>query len=112
MMCATAQEYDLIETVITVQTLTTPLCLSSGNQSMVTLTQWSEKVCHLGNIIDKDCTELADCVFKKSMFTGYVNKIRCNFRHLQPCLSHIVVHFARRSYGNLTLLELINVVNL
>ena len=25
--------------------------------------KWNEKVRHLGNIIDKDCTELADCVF-------------------------------------------------
>ena len=42
--------------------------------------KWNEKVRHLGNIIDKDCTELADCVFKNSMFIGYVNKLR---RHLQ-----------------------------
>ena len=25
------------------------------------LFKWNEKVRHLGNIIDKDCTELADC---------------------------------------------------
>ena len=37
--------------------------------------KWNEKVRHLGNIIDKDCTELADCVFKKSMFIGYVNLV-------------------------------------
>ena len=43
-----------------------------------------QKVRHLDNIIDKDCTELADCAFKKSMFIGYVNKLRNNFRHLQP----------------------------
>ena len=30
--------------------------------------KWNEKVSHLGKLIDKDCTELADCVFKKSMF--------------------------------------------
>ena len=46
--------------------------------------KWSEQVRHLVNIIDKDCTELADCVFKKSMFNGYVNKLRSNFRNLQP----------------------------
>ena len=50
--------------------------------------KWNEKVRHLGNIIDKDCTELADCVFKKSMFIGYVNKLRSNFRHLQ---THVLI---------------------
>ena len=40
--------------------------------------KWSEKVCHLGSIIGKDCIELADRVFKKSMFIGYVNKLRSN----------------------------------
>ena len=64
--------------------------------------KWSEKVRHLGNIMDKYCTELADCffiffnwaeilptlwcrsavenlfyycVFKKSRLIGYVNKL-------------------------------------
>ena len=50
--------------------------------------KWNEKVRHLVNIIDKDCTELADCVFKKSMFIGYVNKLRSNFRHLQ---THVLI---------------------
>ena len=50
--------------------------------------KWNEKVRHLGNIIDKDCTELADCVFKKSMCIGYVNKLRSNFRHLQ---THVLI---------------------
>ena len=50
--------------------------------------KWNEKVRHLGNIIDKDCTELADCVFKKSMFIRYVNKLRSNFRHLQ---THVLI---------------------
>ena len=50
--------------------------------------KWNEKVRHLGNIIDKDCTELADCVFKKSMFIGYVNKLTSNFRHLQ---THVLI---------------------
>ena len=50
--------------------------------------KWNEKVRHLGNIIDKNCTELADCVFKKSMFIGYVNKLRSNFRHLQ---THVLI---------------------
>ena len=31
-----------------------------NNQSL----NWNEKVRHLGNIIDKDCTELANCVFR------------------------------------------------
>ena len=58
-------------------------------------------------------TELADCVFKKSMFIGYVNKLRSNFRHLQ---THVLItlfksYFTGRSYGNLTPLELINAVN-
>ena len=26
--------------------------------------KWNEKVCHLGNIIDKNCTELAGCVLR------------------------------------------------
>ena len=33
----------------------------------------------------KDCT---DCVFKKSMFIGYVNKLTSNFRHLQ---THVLI---------------------
>ena len=51
--------------------------------------KFNEKVRHLGNIIDKDCTELADCVFKKSIFIGYVNKNRSNFRHLQ---THVLIN--------------------
>ena len=33
------------------------------------------------SMIDKDYTELADCVFKKLMSIGYVNNIKSNFRH-------------------------------
>ena len=51
--------------------------------------KWSGKVRHLGNRIDKDCTELADCVFKRSMFIGYVNKLRSNFIRLQP---HVLIN--------------------
>ena len=40
---------------------------------------WMDKVRHLGNIFDNDCNEVYDCTFKKSMFIGYVNKLRSNF---------------------------------
>ena len=43
-----------------------------------------DKVRHLGNIIDKDCNKVNDCAFKKSMFIGYVNKLRSNFGKMQP----------------------------
>ena len=73
----------------------------------------------LNALLVKICTELADCVFKKSMFIGYVNKVRSNFRHLQ---THVLITWFKayccsfygsqaRSYGNLTPLELINAVN-
>ena len=45
---------------------------------------WMDKVRHLGNIIDKDCNEVYDCTFKKSMFIGYVNKLISNFGNMQP----------------------------
>ena len=43
-----------------------------------------DKVRHLSNIIDKDCNEINDCTFKKSIFIGYVNKLRSNFGKMQP----------------------------
>ena len=42
-----------------------------------------DKIRHLGNIIDKDCNDVNDCTFKKSMFIGYVNKLRSNFVKVQ-----------------------------
>ena len=47
------------------------VCIKFGNEVIRNeaaflnnqLLKWNEKVRHLGNIIDKDCTELADCVF-------------------------------------------------
>ena len=45
---------------------------------------WMDKDRHLGNIIDKDCNEVNDCTFNKSMLIGYVNKSRSNFRKMQP----------------------------
>ena len=68
------------------------VCIKFGNEAAILNNQplkWSEKVRHLGNIIDKDCTELAGCVFKKSMFIGFTNKLRSNFRHLQP---HVLIN--------------------
>ena len=44
---------------------------------------WIDKVRHLGNI-DKDCNKVYDCTFEKSMFIGYVNKLRSNFGKMQP----------------------------
>ena len=45
---------------------------------------WMDKVRHLDNIIDKDCNEVYDSTFKKSMFIRYVNKLRSNFGKMQP----------------------------
>ena len=77
---------------------------------------WMDKVRHLGNIIDKDYNEVYYCTFKKSMFIGYVNKLRSNFGKMQPSviaiyLKHIVVLFMARNYGNLILVDLIKFAN-
>ena len=45
--------------------------------------KWVDKVKHLGNYINKDCNEVTDCNFKKSLFIGYVNKLRSNFGKMQ-----------------------------
>ena len=45
--------------------------------------KWMDKVKHHGNYINKDCNEIPDCNFKKSLFIGYVNKLRSNFGMLQ-----------------------------
>ena len=45
--------------------------------------QWVDKVRHLGNLINNTCTDLLDCNFKRSMFIGYVNKLRCNYGKVQ-----------------------------
>ncbi len=41
--------------------------------------QWVNKVRHLGNLIDNSGTDYVDCMYKKSMFIGYVNKLRSNY---------------------------------
>ena len=50
---------------------------------------WNEKVRHLGNVIDKDCTELADCVFKKSMFIIIIISL---FTHCNTVNGMTMVH--------------------
>ena len=45
---------------------------------------WMDKVRHLGDIFDKDCNEVNDCTSKKSMFIGYVNKLKSSFGKMQP----------------------------
>ena len=45
--------------------------------------KWVDKVKHLGNYMNKDCNEVTDCNFKKSLFIGYVNKLRSNFGKMQ-----------------------------
>ena len=46
--------------------------------------KWVDKVKHLENYMNKDCNEVTDCNFKKSLFIGYVNKLRSNFGKMQP----------------------------
>ena len=41
--------------------------------------KWVDKVKHLGNYMKKGCNEVTDCNFKKSLFIGYVNKLRSNW---------------------------------
>ena len=41
--------------------------------------EWTDKVRHLGNVIDTTCTDYIDCITKKSYFIGYVNKLKVNF---------------------------------
>ena len=43
----------------------------------------SGRMKHLGNYMNKDCDEVTDCRFKKSLFIGYVNKLRSNFGKMQ-----------------------------
>ena len=45
--------------------------------------KWVDKVKHLENYMNKDCNEVTDCNFKKSLFIGYVNKLRNNFSKMQ-----------------------------
>ena len=60
-----------------------------------------DKVRHLGNIIDKDCNEVYDCTFKKSMFIGYVNKLRSNFGKMQPSvLANLFKAYCCSFYGS------------
>ena len=78
--------------------------------------KWVDKVKHLRNYMNKDCNEVTDCNIKKSLFIGYVNKLRSNFGKMQPStlislLSHIDVLFMGPIYGNLIHVDLINVVN-
>ena len=60
------------------------VCIKFGNER--------EGSSSIGNIIDNlDCTELADCVFKKSMCIGYVNKLRSNFSSFtDSCINYFV----------------------
>ena len=48
--------------------------------------KWVDKVKHLGNYMNKDCNEVTDCDFKKSLFIGYVNKLQGNFGKMQPSI--------------------------
>ena len=41
-----------------------------------TLVQWANEVKHLGNIVQSSLSDDGDCRFKRSMFIGYVNKLR------------------------------------
>ena len=62
---------------------------------------WMDKVRHLGNIIDKDCNEVYDCTLKKSMFIGYVNKLRSNFGKMQPSvLANLFKAYCCSFYGS------------
>ena len=45
--------------------------------------KWADEIKHLGNYMNKDCDEVTDCRFKKSLFIGYVNKLRSNFGKMQ-----------------------------
>ena len=51
--------------------------------------KWVDKFKCLGNYMNnKDCNEVTDCNFKKSLFIGYVNTLR---RHLMfTCWAHLL----------------------
>ena len=60
-----------------------------------------DKVRHLGNIIDKDCNEVNDCTFKKSMFIGNVNKLRKKIGKMQPSvLANLFKAYCCSFYGS------------
>ena len=46
--------------------------------------EWISSVKHLGNYVNSDMTDKTDCDMKCSIFIGYVNKLKINFRYLQP----------------------------
>ena len=53
------------------------------------------------NIIDKDCNDVNDCTLKKSIFIGYVNKLRSNFVIVQPSvLINLLQAYCCSFYGS------------
>ena len=56
---------------------------------------WTDNVRHLGNYMCSNNDDLIDCTRKKSMFIGYVNKLRSNYGNLQ----HTVLMNLFKSYG-------------
>ena len=78
--------------------------------------KWVDKVKHLGKYMNKYCNEVADCNFKKSLFIGYINKLRSNFGKMQlSTLISLFKSYCCSFYGshlwNLIQVDLINVVN-
>lgn len=62
---------------------------------------WKESVRHLGNFIDTTMTDQIDCITKKSMFIGYVNKLRANYSKLHPrALINLFKSYCCSFYGS------------
>ena len=43
---------------------------------------WKDEAKHLGNIISCDMSDAKDCIYKRSQFIGYVNKLLGNYEHI------------------------------
>ena len=63
--------------------------------------KWVSSVKHLGNYVNSDMTDKTDCDIKCSSFIGYVNKLKANFRYLQPfVLGNLFKTFCCSFYGS------------
>ena len=64
----------------------TVVCPSLSSKNNVIIVQklfWSDKLGHLRNFIDRNCTNAASFISKNSKFIGYVNKFRGHVCYLQ-----------------------------
>ena len=63
---------------------------------------WTDNVRHLGNYMCSNNDDLLDCTRKRSMFIGYVNKLRSNYGNLQhTVLMNLFKSYCCSFYGSI-----------